>query len=1036
MKKIILLSVMSLNMCFGQNLDSIFNPLKFRNIGPFRGGRSNSGSGVIGDKLTYYMGTTGGGVWKTSDAGQHWKNISDGYFSTGSVGAISVSESNPNIIYVGMGEHAPRGVMTAHGDGVYKSIDAGKTWIHLGLEKTQHISRIKIHPNNPNILWVAAQGALFGKSEERGVYKSIDGGKSWKKVLFVNNTSGASELSIDKNNPEILYAAIWDHMRTPWKIISGGPGSGLYKSLDGGETWIELNKGLPEEMGKMAIAVSPADSNWVYALIESESKKEKGGLFLSKNGGENWKRVSNDHKLIQRAWYYIELTLDPKNKEIVYVLSASAYKSINSGTDWEEIETHHGDYHDLWINPDDTSNMLISNDGGSEITFDAGKNWSRIDNMPTGQFYRLITDNLFPYNIYGGQQDNSSIKISSIGIGSSGISSKNWSASAGGESAFIAFDPDNPNKVMGGSYLGSIEILDVKSKLSTNIKIEPNLYMGLAARDMKYLFNWNAPIIKSVHEPNTYFHGAQYLLKTIDEGISWKKISPDLTRNQNDKQGKGGGPYTVEAVGAENYGTLSYVAESPHEPGVIYTASDDGLIHITKNNGDSWENITSKKLDETLINSIEISPHIKEVTYIVTTRYKFNEFNPSVYKLSNYGKDWESISDGIKDVDFTRVIREDPEKKGMLYLGTQNGLYISWNDGEDWSKLNLNFPVVPITDLKIKNDNLIIATHGRAFWILDDLNILRRYKEIKNIGQLFKPSKTITPNWYSSMNENNSKGTGLLEGVNPASGMVLYYTLPKLSDKTEIKIKIFNSAGDLVNTFSSLSDSEFIKYDGGPKKKTTLTKNIGLNRLVWNMRYEKLKGIPGVYIEGSYEGHKAVPGKYKIVLSYLDKEFSVDAQIVENPQFSLSDNDYESYHNFMSGAEKVYNEMTNLTNEYQATKNKLIKIKSKLGLQKELQILKEIDSILSEIDKWDKIMVQRLSKAYDDVENFENGFTAHYLYLLNQSDSGIPKLTDGAKNKLIELNNQWKNYKQRAKTKINSKIKRLNINYGGNIIFP
>jgi len=1027
---------MSLNMCFGQNLDSIFNPLKFRNIGPFRGGRSNSGSGVIGDKLTYYMGTTGGGVWKTSDAGQHWKNISDGYFSTGSVGAISVSESNPNIIYVGMGEHAPRGVMTAHGDGVYKSIDAGKTWIHLGLEKTQHISRIKIHPKNPNILWVAAQGALFGKSEERGVYKSIDGGKSWKKVLFINNTSGASELSIDKNNPEILYAAIWDHMRTPWKIISGGPGSGLYKSSDGGETWIEINKGLPKEMGKMAIAVSPADSNWVYALIESESKKEKGGLFLSKNGGENWKRVSNDHRLIQRAWYYIEVTLDPKNKEIVYVLSASAYKSINSGTDWEEIETHHGDYHDLWINPDDTRNMLISNDGGSEITFDAGKNWSRIDNMPTGQFYRLITDNLFPYNIYGGQQDNSSIKISSIGIGSSGISSKNWSASAGGESAFIAFDPDNPNKVMGGSYLGSIEILDVKSKLSTNIKIEPNLYMGLAARDMKYLFNWNAPIIKSVHEPNTYFHGAQYLLKTIDEGISWKKISPDLTRNQNDKQGKGGGPYTVEAVGAENYGTLSYVAESPHESGVIYTASDDGLIHVTKNNGDSWENITSKKLDETLINSIEISPHIKEVTYIVTTRYKFNEFNPSVYKLSNYGKDWENISDGIKDGDFTRVIREDPEKKGMLYLGTQNGLYISWNDGEDWSKLNLNFPVVPITDLKIKNDNLIIATHGRAFWILDDLNILRRYKEIKNIGQLFMPSKTITPNWYSSMNENNSKGTGLLEGVNPASGMVLYYTLPKLSDKTEIKIKIFNSAGDLVNTFSSLSDSEFIKYDGGPKKKTTLTKNIGLNRLVWNMRYEKLKGIPGVYIEGSYEGHKAVPGKYKIVLSYLDKEFSVDAQILENPQFSLSDNDYESYHNFMSGAEKVYNEMTNLTNEYQTTKNKLIKIKSKLGLQKELQILKEIDSILSEIDKWDKIMAQRLSKAYDDVENFENGFTAHYLYLLNQSDSGIPKLTEGAKKKLIELNKQWKNYKQRAKTKINSKIKRLNINYGGNIIFP
>ena len=1029
MKKIILLSVMSLNMCFGQNLDSIFNPLKFRNIGPFRGGRSNSGSGVIGDKLTYYMGTTGGGVWKTSDAGQYWRNISDGYFSTGSVGAISVSESNPNIIYVGMGEHAPRGVMTAHGDGVYKSIDAGKTWIHLGLEKTQHISRIKIHPKNPDILWVAAQGALYGKSNERGVYKSLDGGKSWKKVLYVNNSTGASELSIDKNNPEILYAAMWDYMRTPWKIISGGTGSGLYKSVNGGETWIELNKGLPEEMGKMAIAVSPADSNWVYALIESESKKEKGGLFLSKNGGENWERISNDHRLIQRAWYYIELTLDPKNKEIVYVLSASAYKSINSGVDWEEIETHHGDYHDLWINPDDTSNMLISNDGGSEITFDTGKNWSRIDNMPTGQFYRLITDNLFPYNIYGGQQDNSSIKISSIGIGSSGIGSKNWSASAGGESAFIAFDPDNPNRVMGGSYLGSIEILDVKSKLSTNIKIEPSLYMGLAARDMKYLFNWNAPIIKSIHEPNTYFHGAQYLLKTIDEGISWEKISPDLTRNQNNKQGKGGGPYTVEAVGAENYGTLSYVAESPHESGVIYTASDDGLIHVTKNNGDSWENITSKKLDETLINSIEISPHSKDVTYIATTRYKFNDFKPSVYKLNNYGKVWKNISDGIEDIDFTRVIREDPVKKGMLYLGTQNGLYVSWNDGDDWSKLNLNFPVVPITDLKIKNDNLVIATHGRAFWILDDLNILREYNEIKNIGQLFKPSKTIIPNWYSSMNESNSKGTDLLEGINPASGMVLYYTLPKLSDKTEIKIKIFNSGGDLVNVFSSLHDSEFIKYDGGPKKKSTLTKNIGLNRFVWNMRHNKLKGIPNVYIEGSYEGHQAIPGRYKLVLSYLDKELFVDCKIIENPQFSLSSSEYESYHNFMNEAEKIYNEMTNLTNKYQVIKNEMVDFKSKINPSKEKNILNEINSILNEIVKWDKIMVQRLSKAYDDVENFENGFTAHYLHLLNEVDSGIPKLTKGSKMKLIELNKQWKVYKKSAKRLIDSKINEFNIKY-------
>ena len=1014
---------------YSQNIEEKLEEVKYRNIGPFRGGRSVSSVGVINDPLTYYMGTAGGGLWKTTNAGSEWFNISDDYFKTSSVGAIAVSESDSRIIYVGMGEHSPRGVTTSYGDGVYKSTDAGKTWEHMGLENSQQISRIIIHPDNNNIIYVAAQGAINGPTKERGVYKSTDGGRSWKNVLYVNELSGASELSIDYNNPNVLYATIWEHQRLPWKVISGGEGSGVYKSTDGGDNWFKIENGLPNELGKLAISVSRANSDKVYLLAESDSNKRLGGLFVSNNAGESWTRISKYAELTSRSWYYIEVFADPNDENTVYVLSARAFRSIDGGKTWERIYSGHGDYHDLWINPDDPSNMLISNDGGSEISFDAGKNWSRIDNMPTGQFYRLITDNLFPYNIYGGQQDNSSIKISSIGIGSSGIGSKNWSASAGGESAFIAFDPDNPNRVMGGSYLGSIEILDVKSKLSTNIKIEPNLYMGLAARDMKYLFNWNAPIIKSIHEPNTYFHGAQYLLKTIDEGISWKKISPDLTRNQNDKQGKGGGPYTVEAVGAENYGTLSYVAESPHESGVIYTASDDGLIHVTKNNGDSWKNITSKKLDETLINSVEISPHSKEVTYIATTRYKFNDFKPSIYKLSNYGMVWKNISDGIGDTDFTRVIREDPLKKGMLYLGTQNGLYISWNDGDDWSKLNLNFPVVPITDLKIKNDNLIIATHGRAFWILDDLNILREYNKIKNIGQLFKPSKTIIPNWYSSMNENNSKGTDLLEGINPASGMVLYYTLPKLSDKTEIKIEIFDSGGDLVNVFSSLGDSEFIKYDGGPKKKTTLTKNIGLNRFVWNMRHNKLKGIPNVYIEGSYEGHQAIPGEYKVVLSYLDKELFIDCEIIENPLFSLSNSEYESYHNFMTEAEKIYNEMTNLTNKYQVIKNEMVDFKSKINPSKEKNILNEINSILNEIVKWDKIMVQRLSKAYDDVENFENGFTAHYLHLLNQVDSGIPKLTKGSKMKLIELNKQWKVYKKSAKRLIDSKINEFNIKY-------
>ena len=1011
---------------WGQNLDSLFNTLKFRNIGPFRGGRSNSGSGVNGDPLTYYMTTTGGGVWKTTDAGQHWRNISDGFFKSGSVGAISVSNSNPNILYVGMGEHAPRGVMTAHGDGVYKSIDAGETWVHLGLEKTQHISRIQIHPENPDILWVAAQGALHGKSNERGIYKSTNGGKSWKKVLYVNSSTGASELSIDINHPNILYAAMWDHMRTPWKVISGGPGSGLYKSIDLGETWKKIENGIPKEKGKMAIAVSPANSNWVYSLVESDSKKEKGGLFLSKNGGDSWKRISNDHRLLQRAWYYIELTLDPNNENVVYVLSASVYKSINGGSDWEEIDTHHGDYHDLWINPNNSKNMLISNDGGSEITFDAGENWSRIDNMPTGQFYRVITDNLFPYNIYGGQQDNSSIKIASIGIGSGGIGREDWSASAGGESAFIAFDPDNPTKAVGGSYLGSIVMLDVNSRQSTKIMIEPNLYLGLAARDMKYLFNWNAPIIKSQHETNTYYHGSQYLLKTIDDGMSWDVVSPDLTRNIDAKQGKGGGPYTVEAVGAENYGTLSYVTESQHEAGLIYTGSDDGLVHITKNNGKTWDNITPKGLDETLINAIEVSPHDPATVYIATTKYKFNDHTPAIYKSSDYGKSWKNISKGIKEGDFTRVIREDPSKKDLIYTGTQNGIYLSWNGGNNWSKLNLNLPVVPITDMTIKGSDLVLATQGRAFWILDDLNLIRQYDPENKNGKLFQTKKTVIANWYSSMNSNFSTGTNLLQGVNPASGMIFYYQLPKLKVTDNVVLSILDSEGNLVNSFSSITNENYIDYEGAPPKKPTITSNKGINRFVWNMRHSILEGVPEVYIEGRFNGHKVIPGKYKVKLSYLDKNFEITSEIIPNPMMSVSNNDFETYEVFMKDAENIYNQMTTMTNNFQKIKNEIEVLKIDLKKNDEDELYNKAEDLIVELTNWDNIMVQRLSKAYDDVENFENGFTAHYLTLINAADSSLPMITNGAKNKFIELNKKWNQYKNQAVNVIRPKIIQFN----------
>ncbi|MGB5782988.1 MAG: glycosyl hydrolase, partial [Eudoraea sp.] len=736
---LLLVFVFAVSLSFAQDAETYFKPLKYRNIGPFRGGRSVTAVGVIGDPLTYYMGTTGGGLWKTSDAGQRWENISDGYFETGSVGAVAVSASDPNVVYCGMGEHAPRGVMTSYGDGVYKSTDAGKTWKKMGLSKTQHISRIVIHPNNPNIVYVAAQGALYAPNEERGIYKSINGGESWEKVLFVNTLTGCSELSMDPNTPEVLYAAMWHHQRKPNIVISGGPGSGLYKSVDGGENWFEIHEGLPDEKGKMAIAVSPANSNKVYALIESDSEQDKGGLFVSENAGISWSMVSGDNRLVQRAWYYIEVFPDPNDENTVYVMSASAFRSIDGGKSWELITGTHGDYHDLWINPDNSKNMVIADDGGAAITYNKGKTWSTQDIMPTAQIYRINADRLFPYNIYGGQQDNTSVKIASLSLGREAITERDWTYAAGGESAFLAFDPDNPRYVMGGNYLGTIEILDMDTKSETKIMAAPIQYLGRAARDMKYLYNWSAPIIKSQHEPDTFYHCAQLVLRTRDKGLNWEEISPDLTRNMDDKQGKGGGPYTVEAVGAENYGTIAHIIESPHEKGVLWTGSDDGLVHLTKDGGVTWVNVTPKGLKECLVNAIDISPHDPATAYIATTRYKFNDYTPALYKTTDYGKSWTNISSGIPYGSFTRVVREDVSRKNLLYAGTEKGVYISWNGGISWEPFQLNLPIAPITDLMVHQGDLIVATSGRSFWILDDLGALAQYKTKNGDLKIMEP---------------------------------------------------------------------------------------------------------------------------------------------------------------------------------------------------------------------------------------------------------------------------------------------------------
>ncbi len=1011
------------------DLNAFYKPVKWRSIGPFRGGRSVTATGVVGDINTYYMGTTGGGVWKTDDLGMSWKNISDGFFKTGSVGAISVSESDPNVVYVGMGEHAVRGVMTHHGDGVYKSTDAGKTWKKMGLDLTQHISRIAIDPRDPNTVFVAAQGALYSHSADRGVYKTTDGGVTWNKVLYVDDKTGCVELSMDMNNPRVLYAAMNEYGRLPWKVISGGAGSGLYKSVDGGTSWEKIQDGLPKELGKMAVAVCRSNSDRVYLLLESDSDKELGGLFVSNNAGKNWTRVTNDHRLIQRAWYYIEVFTDPKNDNTVYVLSAPALRSTDGGKTWEELGGTHGDFHDLWINPDNPKNMVISNDGGAAITVNYGKTWSTQDNMPTAQFYRINVDNGFPYRIYGGQQDNSSVSIASRELGSGGITTESWTYSAGGESAFLAFNPDDPRYVMGGSYLGTIEVLDTKAQAGTNIMAAPIQYLGRDAKDMKYRFNWNAPIIWSKHEPNTFYHGAQYLLRTRDMGRTWTEVSPDLTRNEKDKQGKGGGPYTNEAVGAENYGTLSYVMESPYEKGVIWTGSDDGLVHLTRDGGATWQNVTPAGLAECLINAIEVSPHDKATAYIATTRYKFNDHTPALYKTTDYGRTWTNISKGIPYGAFTRVVREDDQRKDLLYAGTETGVYLSWDGGKNWSPFQLNLPVAPITDLRVHQGDLIAATSGRSFWILDDLGLLRQYNPKVDSFALFRPEAAMLVNGRSELNSSNPgfDGSNPERGVNPATGAVIYYHLPTLKADDLLVMEIRDAAGNLVRSFSSKADSTFQEYDGGPSAEPVLSKSKGLNRFVWNLRHATIPGIPGAYIESSYSGHKAPPGKYTVTLKSGAQSASTMVEILPNPLYPTDAKTYQEYDALMSRMEAEVTKMHRMVNTLYNKRQQLEGLLATLPADEKYNTLrKEGQDLVKRMQAWDEDMIQRKSKAYDDVENFPNKFTANYLFMINHNESDIPRVNQPTLDRLAELTAEWAALEARGRALLKQDLPALN----------
>ena len=1014
------------------NETSYYKPLLWRNVGPMRGGRSVTSTGVNGNPLVYYMGTTGGGVWKTEDAGISWNNISDGFFKTGSVGAVAVAESDINVVYVGMGEHAPRGVMSSYGDGIYKSTDAGKTWKNMGLELTRQISSIRIHPKNADLVYIGAQGAIHGASTDRGVYKSADGGKTWNKTLYVDENTGCVDLSMDMNNPRILYAAMWDYRRLPWEIRSGGKGSGLYKSVDGGDTWEKIQTGLPKELGKMSVSVSKANSNKIYLVVESDSQKEQGGLFVSDNAGKNWNRISKDHRLVQRAWYYVEAFADPVDENTVYVLNSPAVKSTDGGKTWQSFRAPHGDYHQLWINPNNNKNLIISNDGGAAISFNGGASWSSQNNQPTAQFYRVNADNVFPYNLYGGQQDNTSVKIASQTTSWGGISERDWSYSAGGESAFLAFDPNNPRYVMGGSYQGTISLLDTKTNEQVGVMEYPVQYQSLQPKDMNYRFNWNAPIIHSIHEPGVFYHAGNILFKTTDMGKSWTAISPDLTTHDTSKMGMSGTPYTNEGAGGENYCTISYVIESPLEKGVFYTGSDDGLVHITKDGGATWTNITPDGVKGTLVNAIEVSPFDKATAYIAVNKYKFNDFTPLIYKTTDYGKTWIKITEGIPYGAYARVVREDNEVKDLLYAGTETGFYISYNGGKAWKQLQLNLPVTPITDLKLHQNHLLASTQGRAFWVLDDLTALRKNAaSIKTETALLPVNNVVRVAGSSPLDRQFEEDEDPIEinttAVNPATGAVIYYHIQNKDSVKSATIEILNANQKLVRTYymeKPKGNTSNNQLEADPK----IEIRSGLNRFVWDLREVNLPSIENVIIEGSMGGRTVIPGKYEVRLTINGKAETTSFEVLADPRLTASENEYKAQDNLSKltsdDIEAIHVSVVQMR-KIQDQLNQFVNRAE--GIAALDSLAAKAKAIVKNIKTWEEQLIQAKSQSNDDVINFVNKLSANIVFVKGEIESAnTPYVTKGQQKRYEELHAEWKKYEAQKQALLAGEIAAFN----------
>ena len=1005
--------------------ESLYNSIEYRLIGPFRGGRAGTAVGVLNNPNLYYMGTAGGGVWKTQDAGSTWEPISDGYFG-GSIGAIAVSESDPNIIYVGEGEQTLRGNVSS-GHGMWKSTDAGETWHYIGLPKSEHISRIRIHPDNPEIVYVGVIGNLWKPNPERGLYKTNDGGMTWEKILYVSDKAGIGDLILDPNNSRIIYATTWQMKRNGYRMDSGGPDSKIFRSYDSGKTWEDISEfnGLPSfPWGIVGVAISPVNSKRIWVMVEADN----GGLFRSDDGGNNWEKVNSNRALRQRAWYYTRIYADTQNEDKVFVLNVSYGVSTDGGKTFTLKNAPHGDHHDLWIDPNNNMRMVIADDGGAQVSNDGGENWSTYFNQPTAQFYRVSTDNSFPYRIYGAQQDNSTVRIKHRSSGSS-ITERDWEPSAGGESAHLAPDPKNNEIVFGGTYKGYMMMQDHSNGQIRSVNIWPDNPAGSGAEVMKYRFNWNFPVMFSPNNPNKLYAGSNYLHLSENSGQTWKTISPDLTRNIPETIKSSGGPITQDNTGAEYYANIFAIAESELEEGVIWVGSDDGLIHITKDGGETWENITPpKKLSPELnmINSIDPSPFKKGKAYIAATSYKFGDYTPYLYKTEDYGKTWSLITDGINSNYYTRVIRSDKKREGLLYAGTEWGMYISFDDGNSWSKFQLNLPITSIRDLAVKDNDLVVATHGRSFWIIDDLTPLHQLNDNNHDDDaiLFKPDLSYRMAQSGGWNRPNN----LLSGQNHPNGVIINYYIKNLQEGDYIRIDIENKDGSVIRTFtnnqdkySQIENNETNKMVGNPvlsnpndidnalssDNLVSLSPMSGGNRLIWDMRYPGFKSFEGMVLYSSPNvGPKVAPGKYNIKMTYNDQILQKEFEIVKDPRVKISQADYQDQLEFLINVRDEVSRANQKIIDIRNIKNNMIFILEKTRNNVELQEM--INKYLTDISEIENNIHMTKNQSRQDPLNYGIRINNRIAFLLADSQRGDYPPTDQSKEFFIQVKEELK----------------------------